>query len=134
MPENTPPQDSIILYQAEDGRTRIQCRFENDTIWLTQALMAELFQVTIPTVNEHLKGIFSDGELDPGATIRKFRIVRQEGARDVADEKASREYEAFSARRRAEIEAREEADAMKQLEEAAKKLPDRKKPRPKKQP
>jgi len=118
MPENTPPQDSIILYQAEDGRTRIQCRFENDTIWLTQAL----------------KGIFSDGELDPGATIRKFRIVRQEGARDVADEKASREYEAFSARRRAEIEAREEADAMKQLEEAAKKLPDRKKPRPKKQP
>lgn len=138
MPESNAPQNSIILYQAEDGRTRIECRFESDTIWLTQALMAELFQVTIPTVNEHLKGIFSDGELDPGATIRKFRIVRQEGSREVsremADEKAAPEYEAFSARRRAEIESREEEDAMKQLEEAAKKLPDRKKPRPKKQP
>ena len=91
MPESNAPQNSIILYQAEDGRTRIQCRFESDTIWLTQALMAELFQVTIPTVNEHLKGIFSDGELDPGATIRKFRIVRQEGVREV-----SREIEHYS--------------------------------------
>ena len=44
MPDNQPPQSSIILYQTEDGRTRIQCRFENETIWLTQALIAELFQ------------------------------------------------------------------------------------------
>lgn len=83
MPESTAPQSSIILYQTEDGRTRIQCRFENDTIWLTQALIAELFQVSVPTVNEHLKGIFEDGELAAEATIRKFRIVRTEGARQV---------------------------------------------------
>ena len=44
MPENEPPRSSIILYQTEDGRTRIQCRFEDETIWLTQALIAELFQ------------------------------------------------------------------------------------------
>jgi hypothetical protein len=86
MPDNQPPQSSIILYQTEDGRTRIQCRFENETIWLTQALIAELFQVTVPTVNEHLKGIFAEGELTEEATIRKFRIVRSEGARQVTRE------------------------------------------------
>ena len=80
------PQSSIILYQTEDGRTRIQCRFENETIWLTQALIAELFQVTVPTVNEHLKGIYAEGEVAAGATIRKFRIVRSEGRREVARE------------------------------------------------
>src|ERR1019366_2273405 len=86
MPENEPPQSSIILYQTEDGSTRIQCRFEDETLWLTQALIAELFQVTVPTVNEHLKGIFAEGELAPEATIRKFRIVRSEGVREVARE------------------------------------------------
>jgi Virulence protein RhuM family len=83
MPDSPAPQSSIVLYQTEDGQTRIQCRFENETIWLTQALIAELFQVTVPTVNEHLKGIFDDGELATEATIRKFRIVRTEGARQV---------------------------------------------------
>lgn len=84
MPDKPIPQSSIILYQTEDGRTRIQCRFEDETIWLTQALIAELFQVTVPTVNEHLKGTYADGELSPGATIRKSRIVRLEGSRRVA--------------------------------------------------
>jgi hypothetical protein len=76
MSDNTPPESSIILYRTEDGRTRIECRFQSDTIWLTQALIAELFQVSVPTVNEHLKGIFAEGEQAPGRTIRKFRIVR----------------------------------------------------------
>ena len=80
------PNSEIILYQTEDGRTRIHCRFENETLWLTQALISELFQVTVPTVNEHLKGIYAAGELAPGATIRKFRIVRTEGNREVARE------------------------------------------------
>jgi hypothetical protein len=86
MPDSQPPQSSIILYQTEDGRTRIQCRFENETIWLTQMLIAELFQISVPTVNEHLKGIFAEGELAPEATIRKFRIVRSEGTRQVTRE------------------------------------------------
>jgi len=80
------PQSEIILYQTEDGRTRIQCRFENETLWLTQSLIAELFQVTVPTVNEHLKGIYSEDELAAEATIRKFRIVRLEGHREVTRE------------------------------------------------
>ncbi len=86
MPDSPPPESSILLYQTEDGRTRIQCRFENETIWLTQALIAELFQVSVPTVNEHLKGVFAEGELAPDATIRKFRIVRSEGRRQVTRE------------------------------------------------
>lgn len=81
-----PPQGSIVLYQTEDGRTRVECRFEHDTIWLTQALMADLFQKDVRTVNEHLGNIYDEGELDRASTIRKFRIVRREGSRDVERE------------------------------------------------
>jgi len=86
MPDNEAPQSSIILYQTEDGQTRIQCRFENETIWLTQALLAELFQKDVRTINEHLVNIFEEGELSREATIRKFRIVRLEGTREVVRE------------------------------------------------
>ena len=86
MPDATPPppQSEMLLYQTEDGRTRVDCRFADETIWLTQALIAELFEITVPTVNEHLKGIYESGELDRGPTIRNFRIVRTEGSREVA--------------------------------------------------
>lgn len=73
----------FILYQTQDGRTRVECRFQNETIWLSQAVMAELYQKDVRTINEHLKSIYSDGELAPEATIRKFRIVRREGSREV---------------------------------------------------
>ena len=74
----------ILLYQTEDGRTRIECRFEDETIWLSQALMAELYQKDVRTINEHLKNIYDEAELDSMATIRSFRIVRREGQREVA--------------------------------------------------
>lgn len=77
------PQGEILLYQTEDGRTRVECRFAADTLWLSQALIAELFQVTVPTVNEHLKNLYEEGELAPGPTLRKLRIVRREGPRAV---------------------------------------------------
>jgi len=80
----TPTPGEFLLYQTEDGRTRVECRFVEDTLWLTQALMAELFQVTVPTINEHLKTLYADGEIHPEATIRKFLIVRREGARRVS--------------------------------------------------
>ncbi len=51
------PQSEIVLYQTEDGHTRIQCRFENETIWLTQKLMAELFQKDVRTINKHIQTI-----------------------------------------------------------------------------
>ena len=78
------PKGELVLYQTEDGRTHIECRFEQETIWLTQALMAELFQKDVRTISEHLQNIFEEGELASEATIRKFRIVRREGQRDVA--------------------------------------------------
>ena len=80
------PKSEIILYQAEDGRTRIQCRFDNESIWLSQALIAELFQKDVRTINEHLVNIFDERELRREATVRKFRIVRPEGTRQVARE------------------------------------------------
>ena len=86
MSDDSLPQSEFILYQTEDGRTRIQCRFENETLWLTQKLMAELFQKDVRTINEHLVNIFEEGELHREATIRKLRIVRQEGARQIARE------------------------------------------------
>ncbi len=78
------PESQFLLYQTEDGRTRIQCRFENETIWLTQALMAELFQKDVRTINEHLVNIYDEREIKREATIRNFRIVRQEGSRQVS--------------------------------------------------
>jgi hypothetical protein len=80
------PASDLILYQTEDGRTRIQCRFEDESIWLTQAQIAELYQKDVKTINEHLLNIFEDKELDEDSTIRKLRIVRLEGKREVARE------------------------------------------------
>ena len=71
----------LLIYQTEGGQTRIEVRVEEETVWLSQKVMAELFQVTVPTINEHIKNIFKEGELDPNPTIRKFRIVREEGKR-----------------------------------------------------
>lgn len=86
MTDNLPTIGELLVYQTEDGRTRVECRFENETLWLSQALLAELYQKDVRTINEHLKNIYEDKELDPEATIRKFRIVQIEGSRDVARE------------------------------------------------
>jgi hypothetical protein len=69
----------IILYQTEDGRTRIEVRLENETVWLTQKLMAELFQKDVRTINEHIQNIFEEGELLPDSVIRKYRITAADG-------------------------------------------------------
>ncbi len=86
IPTDETPKGELILYQTEDGRTRIECRFEGETIWLTQALMAELFQKDVRTINEHLVNLYEEGELTREATIRRFRIVRTEGQRTVSRE------------------------------------------------
>lgn len=79
-----PPPPSLILYQTEDRQTRVQCRFEQDTIWLTQARMADLFQTSVPNINLHLKAIYAEAELDAGATIKSHLTVRSEGSRQVS--------------------------------------------------
>lgn len=84
MTESGPSTSSeIILYQGEDGQSRIQVRLDGGTVWLTQRLLAELYQKDVRTINEHIQNIFEEAELDPGATIRKFRIVQVEGKREV---------------------------------------------------
>ena len=84
MKKEPQSQSSIILYQTEDGRTRIQCRFEDNTVWLTQALIAELFQVTPQNVTLHLKAIYKEGELDETATCKDYLQVRTEGGRQIS--------------------------------------------------
>ncbi|MBI2422412.1 MAG: virulence RhuM family protein [Candidatus Hydrogenedentes bacterium] len=83
LDESIDHRGEIILYQTPDGRTRVECRFEEETLWLSQALMADLFDKDVRTINDHLKNLVEEGEIDPGATIRKFRIVRREGEREV---------------------------------------------------
>lgn len=77
-----------LTYVASMGEQQdsIEMRYEDENIWLTQKMMAALYDVTAPTVNEHIKKIFADSELQPEATIRKFRIVQSEGARQVSRE------------------------------------------------
>jgi len=65
----------IILYQTEDGQAKIQVKLEDETVWLTQKQMAILFDKGIPTINEHIKNIFKEGELKENSVIRKFRIT-----------------------------------------------------------
>ncbi|MBT6145118.1 MAG: virulence RhuM family protein, partial [Gemmatimonadetes bacterium] len=77
------PAGEIVVYQSQDGRTRVECRFVDETLWLSQALIAELFQTTPQNVTQHLRSIFREGELDPEATCKEFLQVRQEGKRRV---------------------------------------------------
>jgi hypothetical protein len=82
LPAN-PPRSELLIYQTEDGRTRIQVRLEDETVWLTQADMAQLFQTTSQNITLHLKNIFQEGELDEAATCKDFLQVQTEGGRQV---------------------------------------------------
>ena len=73
------PQSEIILYRTENGRVRIETRFEGETAWLTQKQMSELFQKDVRTINEHIRNIFEEGELSPESVIRKFRTTAADG-------------------------------------------------------
>ena len=95
MTDNLPiaPENSgeLLLYQTEDGLTRIEARLVNETVWLTQGQMADLFQKDKRTVSEHINNIYDEGELLREATVLKFRTVQYEGERQV-----SRDLEYYS--------------------------------------
>lgn len=76
----------LLIYQTEDGKTKIDVFFEDDTIWLNQKQISQLYQKGVNTISEHMKHIYEDGELDEKATVRKFRIVQTEGTREVSRE------------------------------------------------
>lgn len=80
------PSGEFIVYNTEDGRTEVQLRAVGGTVWLNQRQIADLFGKSVPTINEHIRTIYDDGEAAPEATIRKFRIVRTEGTRQVERE------------------------------------------------
>lgn len=79
-------QGEIVIYQTDDGDTKIDVRFVDETVWLTQQQMAELFQSSRTNIVEHIQHIYEEGELDESSTCRKFRQVRTEGNRQVVRE------------------------------------------------
>ncbi|MDO8786021.1 MAG: RhuM family protein, partial [Syntrophales bacterium] len=81
--EQAPVNSELILYQTEDGQTRIEIRMQDETVWMSQLAMAELFQTTVPNINIHLKNVYDEEELAEGPTIKDYLIVRREGSRHV---------------------------------------------------
>jgi hypothetical protein len=82
--ETSRPQGGqFLVYQTQDGKLKIDVRFEGETVWLTQQRMAELFQTTQQNISLHLQNIYAEGELQLGATHKESLSVRQEGARSV---------------------------------------------------
>ena len=79
MSDDPGEKSQLLVYRAESGAIKVEVHFENETAWLTQAQIAQLFQTTIPDVNLHLRNIFEEGELVEAATIKEFLIVRAEG-------------------------------------------------------
>ncbi len=75
-PENKP---EIVLYQTEDGRTRLEVRFEGETAWLTQAQLAELFQTSVPNVSMHIRNVFAEGELQAGSVVKESLTTAADG-------------------------------------------------------
>ncbi len=80
------PKGELLVYRADDGRIRLDVRLQEETVWLTQPLMAELFQTTQQNISQHIQNIYEEGELEREATHKKFLSVRQEGNRDVRRE------------------------------------------------
>lgn len=79
-------QNQIVIYTGEDGQSRLEVKFQGETVWLTQAQLVDLFQSSKANISEHIKNIFLEGELDSDSTVRKFRTVQKEGNRDVMRE------------------------------------------------
>jgi len=77
------PSGEVVVYEAPDGGARVEVVIGDDTVWLTQRQMADLFESTVPSINEHIKNTYGEGEISEGATVREFRIVRSEGRRQI---------------------------------------------------
>jgi len=80
------PKGEVLVYQTEGGQIKVDVRLEDETVWLTQQQMADLFQTTVPNISMHMRNIYGEGELAPEATVKKFLTVRREGRRQVQRE------------------------------------------------
>ncbi len=83
LEEEQCPKGELLVYQGQGLESPIQVRLEGDSVWLSQKLLAELYGIAIPTINEHITNIYEENELMPEATIRKYLIVQTEGGRQV---------------------------------------------------
>jgi len=79
--------DQIVIYQTPGGHTTIEVKLQDESIWLTQAQIVDLFQSSKANISEHIKHIYSSEELSSAATVRKFRTVQQEGSRSISRER-----------------------------------------------
>ena len=75
MGNNLPSNGEFLIYQTDDGKVKLDVRIENEMIWLTQQMIAELFQTTVPNISMHIKNIYNEGELQPKATVKDFLTV-----------------------------------------------------------
>lgn len=82
--DKMPSRGEVIIYQTKDKKVQLEVKLEQETVWLSQLQMASLFSKSVATINEHIKNIYKERELDEEATIRNFRIVQTEGGRKVA--------------------------------------------------
>ncbi|PIP88138.1 hypothetical protein COW80_01880 [Candidatus Beckwithbacteria bacterium CG22_combo_CG10-13_8_21_14_all_01_47_9] len=83
MKTNLPTDNRITIYESSDGKARVEVRFYGENVWLSQKLMAELFDTTAANVNMHLKNIYKEREIDKTSTIKEFLIVQKEGGRKI---------------------------------------------------
>jgi len=81
LPEKSATLSQILLYQTEDGRSRIEVRLEDETVWLSQGLMAELFQATKQNISLHIRNIFKEGELDQHSVVKEYLTTASDGKR-----------------------------------------------------
>jgi len=79
----TPPAGELILFQSDDGQIRVECRFESDTLWLSQALIAELYGVTPQAITQHIRAVYEEDDLDQVSTCKDYLQVQTEGKRQV---------------------------------------------------
>ena len=91
MTNLAPPETDFLLYQTEDGRTRVEVRFDGETAWLSLGQMTELFQRDKSVVSRHIKNVFEEGELSPAATVAIFATVQTEGSRELRRGRLSRD-------------------------------------------
>ena len=81
--ENKNRESELLFYASDDGKSKIEVRLENETVWLSQIQMVELFQTTKQNVSLHIKNVFSEGELDKISTVKEYLTVQSEGKRQI---------------------------------------------------
>ena len=96
-PVGKTPTSEILLYQTEDGSSRIEVRMQDETVWLSLNQIAELFQRDKSVISKHIRNVFEEGELNPGATVAKFATAQTEGDRKFGNSGTVTEWHIFNA-------------------------------------